>query len=174
MESWKIESKKRAAVQLSNSIKRTATRPQLEVNSILDKMGIKYINEALFDWYCIDNYLLDYNLSIEVMGDFWHCNPIKYLSIKHNIQKKQITKDRVKQSYIINKYNIPILYLWEYDIIYNPDICKKLIFEFIYKQGILDNYHSFNYSIKNDVLILNQNLVLPYQDIDNNIKTVSL
>ena len=27
----------------------------------------------------------------------------------------------------------------------NPDLCKKLITEYVNNGGILDNYHSFNY-----------------------------
>lgn len=39
-------------------------------------MNIKYINEKTFKYYSVDNYLVDYNLIIEIMGDYFHANPI--------------------------------------------------------------------------------------------------
>lgn len=47
------------------------------------------------------------------------------------------------------------------------DVCKKLIDKYITRNGILDNYHSFNYHLENDNLILNENIVIPYQDTVN-------
>lgn len=80
---------------------------------------------------------------IEVQGNFFHCNPV--MNLQNSRKTKIITKDKSKNTYIKKYYGIDILYLWEKDIIENPDLCKKLITEYVNNGGILDNYHSFNY-----------------------------
>lgn len=112
----------------------------------------------------MDNYLTDYNLAIEVMGDYWHCSPLKYT--KDNISdmhKKRIRMDKAKHTYILRYFDIEILYLWESDILSNPKLCEGLINEYINKNGVLENYHSFNYHIENGHLSLNDQLIIPYQ-----------
>ena len=39
--------------------------------------------------------------------------------------------------------------------------------EYLYDNGILENYHSFNYHIENNNLVLNKNIIIPYQDMVN-------
>jgi hypothetical protein len=102
------------------------------------------------------------------MGDFWHCNPIKYNKTNmRDIQKKRIPKDKAKHTYLKNNYNIEVLYLWEDDIYNNFDVCKCLINKYINNNGVLENYHSFNYYLKDNDLILIDNIIIPYQDAVN-------
>lgn len=167
-EDWKEESKRRAVRILENRQIDTNTKPQTIINDLLDDMEIAYVNEMGFKYYAVDNYLNDYDLIIEVMGDFWHCHPLKYAKENmRDIQKKRIPKDKAKHTYLKNNHNIEILYLWENDVYNNLDVCKSLINEYINNNGILANYHSFNYRIKDENLILNENIVIPYQDMVN-------
>lgn len=167
-ESWKEESKKRAVRILENKQIDTNTKPQQIINNLLENMGISYINEKGFKYYAVDNYLSDYNLIIEVMGDFWHCHPLKYNKENvRDIHKKRIPKDKAKHTYFKNKYNIEILYLWEDDIYNNLDVCRFLIDKYINNKGVLENYHSFNYYLKDNNLTLANNIIIPYQDTVN-------
>lgn len=167
-EKWKEESKKRAVKILENRQLDTNTKPQQIINSILENMHISYINEKGFKYYAVDNYLNDYNLIIEVMGDFWHCHPLKYNKENmRDIHKKRIPKDKAKHTYFKNNYGIEILYLWEDDIYNNFDVCKTLIDKYINNKGILENYHSFNYHLENNELVLNNEMIVPYQDMVN-------
>lgn len=147
---------------------RLNTKPQLIVNSFLDELNIKYTREYCVKYYSIDNYLDEYKLMIEVMGDYWHSNPLRYNSEKYELNDYQLNgihRDKLKYSYIKNHCNIEILYLWETDIIKHPDICKTLINTYVNNSGILEDYNSFNYSIsENNSLILNSNLIIPYKD----------
>lgn len=147
---------------------RLDTSIQLKTNEILNKCNIDYKREYTVDYYSIDNYLPDYNLMIEVQGDYWHCTPLKYNENKYSMNKKQydgINRDKIKKSYIKNHCGINILYLWEKDINQRPDVCEKLILKYIENKGILENYNSFNYDIKYNILCLNQELIIPYQDM---------
>ncbi len=164
-EEFRNASRKRAVEMLSDgAFNHTETKPQIILNNILDKLNIKYVNEYNCKYVSMDNYLLEYNLMIECMGTFWHCDNRFYDKINYAIQKQSIKQDKIKNTYIKSQYNISILYLWEYDIMNNPTLCKQLILKYINNRGILENYHSFNYAITNDGLILKDNLIKPYME----------
>lgn len=142
----------------NNKISITNSKPQQIIDDLLEKNNILYKREYNIKYYCIDNYLLEHNLMIEVMGDYWHCNPIKYNRDSddiYKIQKENIRRDNAKRTYVKKYYDIEILYLWENDILYNINMCEKLIYEYINKSGVLNNYHSFNYHMDDDILKIN-------------------
>ena len=146
----------------------TNTKIQIIINEMLDKLGIVYKREYPIDFYSCDNFLLDCDLIIEVMGDYWHGNPLKYNKDKYSlnsIQSKTILKDKQKRGYIKNYYKYPILNLWETDINKHPKMCEELIKYYVKNNGMLKDYNSFNYSFENNILTLNQNIITPYQDM---------
>lgn len=135
------------------------TKPQVIVNNILDSNNIIYEREYNLTYYSLDNYLSDSGLIIEVMGDYWHCNPMKFKEPINDSQKEVMRKDKAKHTYIRNYYDVEVLYLWEYDIEHNKTMCEKLILEYIEKNGKLPNYHSFNYIMDNNELELSDNII---------------
>lgn len=157
-----------ASLKRMKSEDRLNSKIQLKTNDLLDKNHIKYEREFFVDYYSVDNYLSEYNLMIEVMGNYWHANPQRYNSEKYLMNEKQkdwISNDKRKQSYVLNHYGINILYLWETDINNDVNKCEKLILEYIKKNGKLENYHSFNYNLdENGELKLCDNIIIPYQD----------
>ena len=162
---------RKALVKRLNGFDRLNTKIQSIVNNMLDFLDIKYQREYAIEFYSIDNYLLDYNLMIEVQGDYWHCSPLLFNSEKYLMNQKQydgIHRDKIKHSYIKNHCNVEILYLWETDIEKRPDLCQALILLYVNNNGILSNYHSFNYDLINGELKLKENLIIPYQDIPCN------
>ena len=163
-DAWKEESKRRAVNILSSRPINTQTKPQIKTNKILDELGISYRNEEPFVYYSVDNYLPDYNLAIEVMGDYWHSSPLKYREKTNTKQKHIISRDKAKHTYLLNEYGIEILYLWESDINTNPELCRMLIQKYIKNKGIIENYNSFNYSIQNNTLVLNNNIIFTHQE----------
>lgn len=150
---------------------RLETGIQLKINSILEDMNVEYEREKIFDYYAVDNYLPICNGIIEVMGDYWHASPLRYNEDKYlmnEMQQKQLHRDKIKYSYIMNQYNIPILYLWEADINNNPTLCSKLIDQYINNGKKLKNYHSFNWNLVNNTLCVREDIIIPYQDISVN------
>ena len=141
---------------------------QLKVNDILDSLNIKYKREHMIKYYAVDNYLCNSGLIIEVMGDYWHGNSLIYNSAKplNKYQSNSIHRDKSKHTYIKNKIGIEILYLWETDIDNNVELCRRLILLYLNENGILNNYHSFNYCLSNDNKIkLSDNFAIPYQNM---------
>ena len=151
------EASKRAVKRLNErNFNFINTKPQIIINEVLDKKSISFENEYDCVLYSIDNYLTDCNLMIEVQGNFFHCNPTMNLS---NSRKEEILKkDKTKHKYIKEVYDIEILYLWEKDIIEDIEKCEHIIVEYIKNNGILQNYHSYNYEIVNGTLQLKEEL----------------
>jgi very-short-patch-repair endonuclease len=99
--------------------------------NILDLLNIKYQQffyakdiKAFYDFY-----LPDYNVIIEVDGDFWHCNP----NSKHNIpkyktQQQNIIKDQIKTQWTIDN-GYKLLRFWENDINNNIKQVKQTLLE---------------------------------------------
>lgn len=167
---YKNEKRKVAVKMLEDGVfGNVDTAPQKIINSLLKDNDINFQNEYNCKYYSIDNYITDYNLMIEVMGDYWHCNPNKYKIIKNKKHIDRIPKDKAKHTYIKNKYNIEILYLWEYDIHNNLDVCKLLIEEYVGNGGVLKNYHSFNYELVENKIQLKKDLIIPYQDMESKV-----
>lgn len=165
------EKMKIVLINNSRNAKRLNSGIQLKINQILDSEHIKYEREYIIKYYAADNYLCDYNLIIEVMGDYWHGNPLVYHENHYCLnesQQRTIVKDKQKATYILTHKNIHCLYLWERDINTNPELCKKLILKYIENNGNLENYHSFNWELKDDSLFLCKNLIIPYQDMKTN------
>lgn len=161
---WKEESRLRSARILElNPI--TNTKPQIVVNEILSDLGIKYNNEEPFKYYAIDNYLPDHNLAIEVMGNYWHCNKAIYDTIRYKTQYEAIRRDAAKKTYLMKYHHVPILYLWESDILNNKELVTRLIERFVASHGDIPNYHSINYHNEDSDIALNEDIIVPYQDM---------
>lgn len=162
---YREQSRQRVLEQLKDGKFGINTEPQKRVNDLLDLLKIDYIREESFEFFAVDNYLPLYNLIIEVQGDYWHANPIVFPDKLNETQCERIYRDKAKHSYLKNKYNIDILYLWEHDIIHNIHLCELLIKEYVNNCGKLMNYNSFNYIIQDEILQLNSEIIIPYQDM---------
>lgn len=149
----------------SCAMRMVESRPQQIVNEWLDANGIKYERERYVRGVQVDNYLVDYDLIIEVNGDYWHCNPERYDHILYEHQINGISRDRFR-SEKIHSAGIPVLYLWECDINGDPDKCKALIASFVENRGLLREFHSFNYVYLDLQLHLRSNRIVPYSEYD--------
>lgn len=163
---FRESSRQRMLKQLeSGTMGRVDTLPQRMVDEFLDNLHIEYKREEVFQFFTVDNYIPLYHLIIEVQGDYWHTNPTKFTDKITKVQYDRIGRDKAKHSYFKNQHNIEILYLWEYDIVHNPNLCKMLIEEYINNNGVLSNYHSFNYMCDDNILMLKSDIILTYQEI---------
>jgi len=164
---WSEISKVRATKILSdNLISKTNSRIQIIINKILDSLNVNYENEKNFKYFSVDNYLIDYNLCIENMGTYWHCDHRKYEKIIYSRHVDRIKKDKTKKTFLRNNCNINCLYLWETDIIDNLLLCKKLVELYIKNNGVLEDYNSFNYILVKGNLKLIKNIEKPFMDYD--------
>lgn len=145
---------------------RVDTAPQRITNEILKTLSIKFSNEYPCGYFRIDNYCQDYNLPIEVMGTYWHADIRLYKQIS-SLQYRDIIQDKKKHTYVMNHLHAEILYLWEYDLYNNKELCQKLIELYITNKGQLKNYHSYNYHIEGSIIKLNDQIINGYIESKN-------
>ena len=140
------------------------TKPQLIANEILQSNNISFEREYSAHRYSIDIYLPSESLMIEINGDYWHSNPIRFNTPSEK-QLVIINRDAVKNKFIQDTYGVKILYLWEKDLVRRRSLCEKLIKLYIDNNGALENYNSFNYhEDENGEISINDNIILSYQE----------
>lgn len=158
---WQSISRKRVKMP------QQASKIELEIRQILDNNNIKYKANRRFKYYEIDLYLSNFNLGIEIMGEYWHGESRKYEFI-NKVQGENIKRDKRKNTYIKNHQNFSILYLWEDDIKNNPKLCEELILKYIKNKGVLKSYHSSDYLLSNGKIRLKRKRTKQYMDISSN------
>ena len=85
----------------------------------LKKLNQKPIGSYSVGRYVCDIYVQKHNLIIEFNGDYWHCNPSKYLPNYIHPHKKKTAKDIWEEDEIridnIKKYGYNLEVIWESD-----------------------------------------------------------
>lgn len=109
----------------------------------LDKLGVKYEEqfyaESIKRYY--DFYLPECRVLIEVDGDYWHSYGKVYEEMNPT-QKKNARVDKIKNEWAL-AHGIPIIRIWEHDIIENPEKVMKILKE--------------NIGIATEKMIINEN-----------------
>lgn len=110
------------------------TKPQKEVADYLRESNVNYSLEKYFiidsnTRVRVDIYLEDYDLIIEINGNYWHGKPDSCLEDMTYYQRQGYERDRVKESIFGDK----LLFLWE-DEIWSGEYKLKLD-EFIGTRG---------------------------------------
>ena len=99
----------------------TNTLPFREMCSILDNMGILYESEKIVEYYSYDIYLPEYDVYIEVDGDFFHVNPLFYPDGPIcKVQRRNKYNDRKKDEFSVQN-NLKVFRFWENDIKNNKE-----------------------------------------------------
>jgi G:T-mismatch repair DNA endonuclease (very short patch repair protein) len=102
------------------SQKNKMTEPENILHEYLTKKNIEFIYQCEVNGILvIDFFLPEYNCCLEVYGDYWHANPMKYGVNKKplsDMQQKNVQKDIRKYMVLTNKLNYNFYSLWEYDI----------------------------------------------------------
>ena len=100
-------------------ITHTLTKPHQVVIDILNKNGVRFEIEKLVEYWSFDIYIPSVNLYLEIDGDYWHSNPVKYKNgPQSKAQKINYTRDISKNKYC-KSHDINLVRIWEYDIINN-------------------------------------------------------
>lgn len=116
---WSEEKRNKQRLNRIAYIKNNGNKSSLlekKFMNILDKLDIKYVYQYAVCGFLFDFYLKDFDILIEIDGDFWHCNP----NSKHKIpiyesQLLTIENDK-KKNKICETTNIKLIRIWESDI----------------------------------------------------------
>ena len=102
------------------------TKQEKVFEQFLIHNNIKYIYSFIYKKRQFDFFLKDYNLIIELQGDYWHANP-NFWDVNddddtkkklYETQKMKIKDDIIKKE-LINKSKYSFIEFWEYDIYNN-------------------------------------------------------
>jgi G:T-mismatch repair DNA endonuclease (very short patch repair protein) len=110
--------------------KQSNTRPERAIKEELIKRGYEEGEEFIHQYRFMNKFMCDFcfpkpKVVVEVYGDFWHGNPIKYAGKKlHKHQIKGINRDKSKEAYIktVDNRSWTYLVVWESDI--KKDVAK--------------------------------------------------
>lgn len=85
------------------------------IREFLLEQNIEFVEQKAIRFINVDFYLPQFNLVIECLGGYWHCDPRFYPEPKNKTQRKNIEKDK-RALEICKKEEHNILLLWEHDI----------------------------------------------------------
>ena len=112
------------------------TKPERQIKEELIKRGYKEGTDFIHQYRFMDKFMCDFcfpkqKIIIEVYGDYWHANPLRYSIPKNKLQKNAISQDKKKEAYILKVDNFTwnYLVLWEMDIEKNVSKCVDKIEE---------------------------------------------
>jgi len=104
-----------------NKQNKKKSKLEIKFQSILDILNINYINQYEFNKRLFDFYLIDFNILIEVDGDFYHCNPnSNHSEITYPSQRLTKNNDDYKNR-LCEDNNIKLIRYWEKDINDRPE-----------------------------------------------------
>ena len=107
--------------------KHTKTKPHIKMCEILKKIGVDFEEEKIVDCWVFDLYIKNFDIFIEVDGDYFHSNPKIYPhGPKTKTQKLNFYRDSKKNQFCIDK-NMKLLRFWESDILNNEILIEKEI-----------------------------------------------
>jgi very-short-patch-repair endonuclease len=118
--------RKKTLEQIKNGVfSQLRSKPFLAMKQFLEELNIKFVEEQESGYFSFDFYLPEYNIYIEVDGDYFHSNPLFYPNGPiSKTQKNNWERDKRKNNYV--KENTLILYrFWENDIIKNIETVKE-------------------------------------------------
>ena len=105
--------------ELGNSI----ISPQEYITKFIsDELGYHCISEFRVDRYLLDIVLV--NMDIEIQGSYWHCDERIFNDSKTDMQEQRIQRDKKRKDHL-ESIGYSVIYVWEYDIISNPEMVKK-------------------------------------------------
>jgi G:T-mismatch repair DNA endonuclease (very short patch repair protein) len=108
----------------NGDFKQTKTKPHIAFSNILDSLHIKYKEETILSKWSFDFYLVEYDIYVEIDGDYFHSNPKIYpYGPKTKTQKINWYRDIKKNKYC-EENNIKLIRFWECDILNNEEFIK--------------------------------------------------
>lgn len=102
------------------------SKPEKEIKNILVEAGLVVESQFAIKSLHYDLFIKEKNLLIEYNGDYWHCNPKKYvadfLNKKKNMTAKELWKQDEKKKNIAIENNYKFIVIWESDYKKNKEV----------------------------------------------------
>jgi very-short-patch-repair endonuclease len=113
--------------QNANKMSKKMTAPEKALDKMLKELKVNYEPQKIVGPKIYDFYIIDFNLLIEVDGDYWHANPAIYLEGDHNkTQKRNVKNDRFKDI-LASGRGFGLIRIWESDLKNDYAGVKKML-----------------------------------------------
>lgn len=110
------------------------TKPEKLIHSCLKKSKISFEEQKIInDRFCVDFLIEDERskgIVIEVLGDYFHCNPDKYEEPINKMQKQNLANDKRRYNYL-TKCGYVVFGIWENEILENPKTSLSQVFNYM-------------------------------------------
>jgi len=119
-----------ACLQIKNQkFPQTKTIPCILFARFLSNLGVRFEEEVIVGFFSFDFFLPDFNVFVEVDGDYWHSNPKFYPNgPKTKSQKINWYRD-IKKKQFADCENLTVFHWWEDDIKTQPNKVESEIRE---------------------------------------------
>jgi very-short-patch-repair endonuclease len=98
----------------------TKTKLEEKFENIINLINLDFEPQYSLKGYLYDFYLKDYNILLEVDGDWYHCNPEKH-PIPLSIIQQHVVANDIRKNKIAEENNIKLLRFWETNINTKPE-----------------------------------------------------
>ncbi len=146
--SWSSGRLEESRKKMSETLKKTRldgkiksvnkSKKENEICKILKKMGYEIESSFKIETKICDVYIPKLNLIIEYFGDYWHCNPNKYIPEYFNKKKNQTAKEIWDYDYLklelIKSYGYNLEVIWEDELKLNNNKLLNIINKYDSKQ----------------------------------------
>lgn len=113
--------------QNAKKMSKKMTAPEKALNKILKELKVNFEPQKIVGPKIYDFYIIDYNLLVEVDGDYWHANPALYLEGDQNaVQKRNVKNDRFKDV-LASGRGFGLIRIWESDLKNDCAGVKKML-----------------------------------------------
>lgn len=122
----KIQSDNAIKNQASGKLKSApVSAAEKEIKKILEEKGFNVTSQFNIGSLRYDLLINDTNVLIEYNGDYWHCNPAKYISEyfhgKKGLYAKEIWEHDEKKAVLAKEKGYKLFIIWEMDFIINKE-----------------------------------------------------
>jgi len=110
------------------------TKPEKLVRNCLKKSKIPFEEQKVINnRFCVDFFINDdrsKGIVIEVLGDYFHCNPALYEKPINKMQKQNLANDKRRYKYL-TKCGYIVFGIWESDILKNTKASLSPVFNYL-------------------------------------------
>lgn len=108
--------------------KQLVSKPHLKLKDILISLNIDFEEEKRSSFWSFDFYLKEYDIYIEVDGDYFHANPnTRWPDGPKTITQLKVRKNDINKNQHCKDNNLNLVRFWENDIMKHPELVIEKI-----------------------------------------------
>lgn len=112
----------------NGTFKQLVSKPHLKLKNILTDLNIKFEEEKTVSFWSFDFYLLEYDIYIEVDGDYFHSNPnTRWPDGPKTKTQIKVRQNDIKKNKYCEEHGLSLMRFWENDIMKHETVVIEKI-----------------------------------------------